>query len=458
MGKYTELAENIIREVGGKENIISVIHCITRLRFHLLDESKANDESIKEIEGVATVIRAAGQVQVVIGNHVPEVHKEVCALADIKKVTEKPAQPADKKKNFGQVFLEYIQAIMMPCLSVMTASGILKGLLAISIMTGILAETDGIYMLLDAAGNAIFHFFPIFIAIALARKLEMPDFLGGAIGAAMVYPAIQGIEGFTVLGFEVGSVSYTSTVLPIVILLLAIAPLERWFRKVLPSVIKSFFAPLLTLIIAVPLGYCLIGPAANLIGSGISIGLTNIYGISPLLCGILLAGFWQVFVMTGVHMPIVMVIFYDIIAGNPSPLHPMLQVVCFSQTAVTMAIWLKTKNKDLKNVALPAWISGFFGITEPAIYGITLPRIKYFVFSCIGAALSGAYIGLTGVHTYQPSGQGLFSIAGTLSTVDAGKGAINFVIAIAIGFISSFAITFILYNDKQYPVLNAKTK
>ena len=446
MSKYESLARGIVKNVGGKENIISIMHCVTRLRFKLKDEGKAKDAAVKEMDGVISLIKSAGQYQVVIGNHVPDVFAEVCAVAGI--TQDNQALPAEKgKSSVGAVIMDHMTAIMNPILGLLCASGIIKGLLTILVMASVLKDTDGLYLLLNATGDAMMYFFPIFLGYTAASKFRMSPFVGAAIGATLVYPTIQNVEGMKVFGFEVGGVGYASTVIPIILIIMIAAPLERWFKKILPDVIRVFVSPMLVLLICAPLGYCIIGPFANLLSNGISVGITSVYNFSPILSGFVLGALWQVLVVFGIHMGLVTILIVDLLAGNPSGLMPILSVVSFAQTAVVFVIWKKTKNQKLKSVALPAWISGIFGVTEPAIYGVTLPRIKYFVVSCIGGGLAGVYLGVTKVFAYQMAGLGVFSIPATLSNEHAGN-VINNMIAIGIAMVFSGVVTFIMYKDE----------
>lgn len=447
MGKYENLAKEIVKNVGGKENIISLVHCITRLRFQLKDEGKANDDAVKNMDGVVTLMKSGGQYQVVIGNHVSDVFADVCTIADIKQESNNQPQ-GKKKKSVGGILLDYMSAIMNPIMGILCGVGILKGLLAILTITGILTESDGIYMLLYAASDSLFYFFPIFFGYTAAVKFNMTPLLGATIGAAMVYPAIQGLEDFSVFGIDLSGTSYTSTMIPIILVIMLAAPLERTLKKVIPDVIKTFIAPMLVLLICVPVGFIVIGPIANWISGIVAGALIGVYNISPILCGLLVGASYQVQVVFGIHGGLSVALMLDFLSNGSSALFALVCLPSFAQTAVVLVIWLKTKNQKLKNIALPAWISGIFGITEPAIYGVTLPRIKYFIISCIGAGIGCAYMGLTQVTLYQLTGLGVFSLPMTISPQASSGNLINYIIAIVIAIIVSGVATFILYKDE----------
>lgn len=445
MGKYTQLAKDIVKNVGGKENIISVQHCATRLRFQLKDDKIAKDDVLKNMEGVITAMKSGGQYQVVIGNHVPEVFKEVCAVAG---VDNAPVQQAEKKKmSIGAMIMDLITGTFMPSISMLCASGILKGLNMLLTMTGVLATTDGLYTLFAAAADAMFLFFPVILGFNAFKKLGGNPFLGMTLGAALVYPTIQGVE-LNVLGLTV-TATYTSTVLPIIILSAVAVPMEKFFNKILPTVIKTFLTPVLVMMICVPLGFCVIGPVANMAAKLLAGSFNAVYGISPLIAGALLGGLWQVLVLFGVHSVLFVSLMMSLISGVPQPLMAAAGTVSFVQTGAVLAIWLKTKNKKLKEVALPAWISGIFGITEPAIYGVTLPRMKQFVLTCVGGAIAGALTAVMGVSRYTMAGAGIFSIPGFINPADPSASLRNTVIVMIFAVIIGFVLAFITFKDEN---------
>ncbi|WP_313340133.1 beta-glucoside-specific PTS transporter subunit IIABC [Lacrimispora sp.] len=442
MGKYDLLAKDIIKKVGGKDNIISLVHCVTRLRFNLKDESLADDEALKQMEGVITVMHSSGQYQVVIGNHVPQVFTDVCRLANIssEKATEK------KKMSFREKSLDLISGIMMPAIGILCACGMLKGLNSILLYLGLYSDADGIYILLNAIGDSIFFFFPVVIGFNTAKKLDMNPFLGLIIGAALCYPTINGTD-VPLFGHMI-NVTYTSTLLPVILIVALAKPLESFFNRVIPDMVKTFITPMLVLLIALPVGFVVIGPIANLISNGISQGVLSIYKLSPIFAGFLVGGLWQVMIVFGVHIVLVVLCITNIISGTPDPILAFTTFVTFTTTGMIFAMWLKTKDKTLKQIALPAWISGFFGVTEPAIYGILLPRMKHFVLSCLCGAVAGAATAALGLKYHTMAGMGLFEIPALLDPTQPGKSMVHALIAAAISLIVGFAVTFITFKDE----------
>lgn len=457
MKKYTAFVKEIIELIGGKENVISLTHCVTRLRFQLKDENIAQDEKLKNMEGVVTVMKAGGQYQIVIGNHVPQVYEEVCDELGISAHTA--VDTKSKKQSTGQFLLDFISGIMTPCISMLCASGMIKGILSIFTYFGLLATDSGIYQLLNACGDALFYFFPILLGYTTAKKLKMEPFLGLIIGAALLYPTIQGVD-LNVLGMSVNA-TYSSTLLPVIFTVIFASFIYHPLQKVIPDVIKAFFVPMIVLAITVPIGFSLIGPFMNEVGNIMGDIITTALDFSPTLAGFLVGGLYQIMVIFGIHGALGAVAFVQLSAGQPSFLGFMAGTT-FTQTAVVCAIYLKTKDKKLKTIALPAIISGIFGVTEPAIYGITLPRIKYFVISCIGAGLTGAFLGFTKTLLWQLTGLGIFTIPGFIGgDVAVGKIMFNVILALVIGIAFSFILTFILYKDEveeNVPTVNNKTK
>ncbi len=443
MNEYKKLASDIIKNVGGKENVISLRHCVTRLRFKLKDESKANDEAIKNTEGVITVMKAMGEYMVVIGEHVPFVFKEVnsqlgISITDAKADVETP----EKKPNVLKRVLAIITGSTGPVISYMCACGILKGILSILSLVG-LPTTSGVYMLLNAAADCFFYFMPLMLGFNAAKKLDMDPFMGLIIAAALCYPSLQGAE--VIIAGHVFKATYTSTFLPIMFAVAIAAPLYKMLRKIIPQAIRSFTVPLIVLLIVFPITFTVIGPVSTLISEGLANVVNTVMGVSPLITGVLFAGIYQVLVIFGVHGLILTVDFINLMQGVPSLLMALTHFLCFSQVGVIAAIYLKTKDKKLKSTALPAMISGVFGVTEPAIYGVTLPRPKMFAISLIGGASAGAVIVLTGLRKYVFAGMGVAGLFGMINPENPKFFPI--ILATLVPLVVSFVLGFMFYKD-----------
>lgn len=478
--KYDGLARIIIQNVGGKSNIISVAHCITRLRFKLKDESKANKEVLESTDGVIKVMQAGGQYQVVIGNQVNDVYDavlEVGHLAAAGAVDEEGNAVEETsgggKKSPVSLLIDVISGTLQPTLGVMAATGIIKGLLALFDFLGLIPAASGTYQVWYAVADGFFYFMPIVLGYTAAKKFKVNEFIGMAIGIALCYPAMVNSTAGTVLStvftgtaFEMSyyltffgipvimpASGYTSSVVPIILAVAIAAPLEHWLKKVIPDVIKLFVVPFVTLIVMVPLTYLVIGPIASILCSILSLFFNAIYSIpvvGGLIGGVLIGAFWQVLVIFGLHWSLVplAMINYSLL-GYDFILSPYF-CVSFAQTFVVLAIVLKTKDEKLKKIAIPAFISGIFGVTEPAIYGVTLPKKTPFIYSCIAGAIGGAFTGLMRTRSYSIGGLGLFGLPSFIDTTGV-MGLTNMIyilIAILIASVAGFAMTYVLYKDE----------
>ncbi len=442
MEKYNSLAKDIIAHVGGKENITGVRHCVTRLRFALVDDKKADDDYLKNLDGVITVMKAMGEYMVVIGEHVPYVYEEICKETGLDNVSTNSNEEVEKKGSLMQRVLGVVMSAMGPTLNLMCACGIIKGLLVLATMAGITPDS-GIYALLNAAGDCFFWFMPLLLGYNVAKKLEIDPVFGFILSAALCYPAIQGVD-INLFGYVVNA-TYTSTFLPAVFGIAVAAPIFKFFNKVIPSSFRGFATPLITLLICYPLTFIVVGPLANLIGVGINGIITFLFNISPLIAGTLLAGVWQVVVLFGVHGVLLMFPFMELMQGHPSQILAFTAGVSFAQIGVVLAIYLKTKDQKLKSVALPAFISGIFGVTEPAIYGVTLPRIKMFVISCIGGAFGGLIVALTNIKMYNYAGTGVVGLLGLLNPTNAE--ILPIALMVVVPFVFSFVVAYMMYKD-----------
>lgn len=451
MGKYEQLAKDIIKNVGGKENVLSLTHCVTRLRFQLKDEGKANTDVLKNMDGVVTVMQTAGQYQVVIGNHVPDVFKDVCEVAGI---SGGEGSGEKVKRKFSEAALDIISGIFMPSIGILCASGILKGVNIILDMAGLIPAASGLGQILAGAADAMFWFFPIILGFNAFKKLGGNPYLGMTLGAALCYPALQGVN-LNVLGFNVNA-TYTSTMLPILVMSFIAVPMEKWLNKVVPDVVKTFVVPAVVLFVCVPVGFCLIGPAANEVGAIINNVIQGAYGFSPIVAGILLGFLWQLLVMVGCHVLVVLPMMMGLMAGEPQPLMAVVAFPSFVQTGAVFAIWLKSKNKKLKTIALPAWISGIFGVTEPAIYGVTLPNGKQFILTCVGAGVIGGLSVLLGVSQFTMGGLGVFALPAMIDPANGSGSIISAVIVAVAAIVIGFIIAFVTYKDKKEAVIENK--
>lgn len=439
---YDQVAKNIIANIGGKENVNSVRHCITRVRFRLKDESKADDNVVKNLEGVISVVHGGGEYMVVIGDAVVDVYNAVCAeLGDI--MDNDSGTEEKEKVNPVMKLLNIVVGAVGPCLNFICAGGILKGLLTVLEMSGLVQSGSGMDILINAAGDAVFFFLPVFLGMNLAKTLKGDQFLGAVIGAILCYPAINGTD-LVILG-KTFNYTYTSSFLPVIAVVAVAVPLSKHLKKVLPKAVSNFLTPAITLLVVIPLGYAIIGPIVSTVGSLANTGITALMNSVPLIAGAVFGGLYQIMVLFGIHSALTSFSFMNLLEGNPDYIMAIGCTVSFAQIGVVLAMYLRSKDEDFKSIALPAFISGIFGVTEPAIYGVTLPRIKMFVLSCIGGAVCGAFIMLTDTMMYSFSGLGIFAILGLLSPENP-----NIIIAVlcaVVPFVFSFIVAFIMYKE-----------
>lgn len=389
---YRSLAEGIVDKVGGERNIASATHCATRLRLRLKDEAKADKAAIEKLPGVITVMQAGGQYQVVIGNNVPIVYAE---LGKITRLTDEDGsgEPAAGGNLFNR-FIDLISSIFQPILWPLAGAGLFKAFLSAAGQWNWLSPESQTYVILNAAADSIFYFLPLFLAITAARRFKTNQFTSMAIAGALVYPAIVALntgDPVHFAGIPVTMMSYTSSVVPIIVAVWLQGHLERSLNRVLPSVIRNFTTPLVTLAVMVPLVLITVGPVTTNAAEGVSSGVEQIFEFAPWLAGALMGGLWQVFVLFGLHWGFVPVMANDLATqGNSVLMGPLVPAV-LAQAGATLAVLLRSRNLARREVAGPAAFSGFLaGITEPAIYGVNLPLKRPFYFGIAGGAVGGA--------------------------------------------------------------------
>ncbi|MCP1185169.1 beta-glucoside-specific PTS transporter subunit IIABC [Paenibacillus sp. 1781tsa1] len=470
MSNYDQLAKDILSGVGGRDNVNSVFHCVTRLRFKLKNESVAKTEELKNLPGVITVMQSGGQYQVVIGNEVPDVYKAVVKAGNFptEGQIEEEADNSGKKVGLFSRFIDMISGVFTPLLGLLAATGMIKGFTAMFVAFGWVENTSGTYHLLNALGDSLFYFFPIFLGYTAIKKFGGSPFLGMAIGASLVYPTLSGLTAgdplytlftgtlfespihITFLGIPVILMTYSTSVIPIIIATFFAVKIERFFKNIIPKVVSTFLVPFFTLLVIVPVTFIVIGPIATWAGQLVGAGTTSIYELSPIITGLVLGGFWQVLVLFGLHWGLVPVMLLNLSTSGADPVLAMSFGASFAQTGAVLAVLLKTKNSKLKSLSIPAFISGIFGVTEPAIYGVTLPLKKPFIMSCIGGAVGGGILGWAGSKLYVFGGLGIFGIPSFINK-EAGpdSGFYMSIVAVLVAFIVGFVLTYVVgFQDK----------
>ncbi len=454
--KYDGLARIIIQNVGGKSNIESLTHCITRLRFKLKDESKAQTEVLKDTDGIVTVIQSGGQYMVVIGNHVPDVYAAVCDVGHISgsaPAAEGAEEGPKEKVNLFNAFVGIVTSTITPCLGVLAATGILKGILSLCVAIGILQSSSPTYNILYSLGDCFFYFMPIFLGFTSARKFGIPEMEGMAIAAGLLYPTmIAGGEAvgslFMIPIFMPPSGNYSSSVIPIICAVAFAGWFEKKYKKYIPDSIKLFTVPLITCTVTFMLTLWIIGPIASFVAKLLTDFFMLLANISGILLGALVGGLWQVLVMFGLHWALVPMAISDrSIYGYSTTLVGMFGTT-FTQCGALLAIWLKTKNQKTKSLSGSALVSAIAGITEPAIYGVTLPKKKPFIISCIISAICGAGLMACGVTGYESAGTGVFGYTAYINTkTNDISGMIWAIVWSLIAVVATFVVVYLTYGD-----------
>ncbi|WP_088013193.1 beta-glucoside-specific PTS transporter subunit IIABC [Gottfriedia acidiceleris] len=447
---YKKTASEIIDLVGGERNITNLIHCITRLRFNLNDDSIAdkNKAKIEAIEGVMGVNRSGTQFQVIIGNDVVKVFDEINKLANINSGSSE-GNKKTKGKGIGSIF-DVISGTFAPILPAITGAGMIKAILAILLTFHWISDKSQAYIIMNAIGDGAFYFIPFLVAFSAAKKFGSNQFVAVAVAGAIMHPSITALlnSGKPVhfIGLPVTAVTYASSVIPILLAIWIASYVEKWTDRVTPSMVKLIIVPTVTLLVMVPITLIAVGPLGVIIGSGLSKGVTFLYAHTGIFAGLLLGGTFSLIVMTGMHYA-----FLPIVVGNLSTkgydtILPAMFMANMGQAGAAFAVFLKSKNKSFKSLALSVSMTALMGVTEPAMYGVNMRLKKPFIGALVGGAIGGAYYALMAVKLYViPSNAGLPGIPFFI-----GETFVYALIGLPIAFIAgTIAAYFIGFEDVE---------
>ena len=440
---YAALAPRLLEQVGGEANISAMSHCATRMRFVLKDESKAATESIKGLEGVVTVVQAGGQYQVVIGNDVPILYEGLVKLVP-GLGAESGEGGSGKNRNPLDAFIALVSAIFSPMLWTLAGTGLFKAFLAMFVTFGWISNASDTYTVLYAASDAFMNFLPLVLAVTAARHFKTNQFTSMAIAGALVYPSIIAMNDgapHNFIGIPLVIMSYTSSVLPIIVAVWVQGYVERLCNNYIPSSFRNFMTPWITVLVMVPLTLLTIGPVTTVVANGIASGVKWLFVAAPVIGGLVIGGFWQVFVMFGLHWGLVPIMTQEITSNGYSLIYGPIEAAVMAQAASTLAVMIRTRDKKTRELAGPASLSGLLaGVTEPAIYGINLPRKLPLYFGIVGGAVGGALGAIAGGRVEQA---GVFP---SLIGVPAYLGTPNFVlwlIGVILAAVIAFTLTFL---------------
>ncbi|MFC6200364.1 beta-glucoside-specific PTS transporter subunit IIABC [Lactiplantibacillus nangangensis] len=455
---YKALAQQILTNIGGKENIVKAWHCATRLRFNLKAVDQADTDAINNLDGVITVVQSAGQYQVVIGNSVAKVYDALADLAGLanEDAQAAPVEEAGEKQSIVNRFIGFISGIFTPFLGALAGAGILKGLLALVVALNWLSANSGAYQIWYAAGDAIFYFLPIFLAFTAAKQLHVNQFVSVSLGAALLYPTLVSVMAKSAtlhfFGIPVVPTTYTSTVIPILLAVWVLSYLEPLFDKLFPESVRNIFTPLLSLIVMVPLTMMVVGPIGGAISNALANGMMAVYNFLPIGAGLIMGAFWQVFVIFGVHWTFVPLMMNNIAKMGYDPLLPILSAAVLSQAGAALGVFLKSKDAKMKALAGSSVITAFFGITEPTIYGVTLKLKRPFYCAVAGGAVGGAIAGAFEVHASSFTLPSLLALPTYL-----GQGFVGELIGLAVAFVGAAVLTYFFGVTNEVPEAKVTT-
>ena len=436
---FDATARDIIAGIGGADNVKSVIHCITRVRFYLKDESLADDEAVSGTDGVIDVAKAGGQYQVVIGAEVGDVYDAIVAQlpglggGEVDSEAEAAPRPTTVvgwiKFGFSSL-IGVITGSMIPVIGVLAASGILKGILALLVQFKVVADSSDTYQIISAMADSMFYFLPIIIGFTAARRLGSDPIVVAIIGGVLAYPSLARMANpdyvvKTETGFEkpyhivaqLGNTifntdffgipvslpqtnAYAYSIFPIIVAAWLAARIEPYLKKWIPAVVRSIFAPLLEIFIVSTLVLVVFGPIVMAVSGAIASGVTWVLNLSYPVAGLIIGGFYQCLVIFGLHWAVIPIISQQIADPGYSPLNAIVSATMIAQGGGALAIWLKVRSAKIKQMAGPATISAFCGVTEPAMYGLNLKYGRVFITASIGGAVGGLLTGLFNVNMW----------------------------------------------------------
>lgn len=448
---YPKLAKDIIREVGGKENIVNATRCATRLRLVLKETPEGAKEKVQELTGVITVVENSGQFQVVIGTHVGEVYENVMKNLNLEAMSE---EKVETKQPLLNRIIATMSAVFAPFIYILAAAGILQGILILINLFWPQFATTGTYEILSLISWTPFAFLPILIGITASKHFKCNTFIAVTCCAALINPTWVEIakritEGEVVnfLFFNLSGVTYSSSVLPPLFLVLVLSYLEHFLSKRIPEIMKALLVPFICMIVMVPLTILIIGPLTNGGAEAVAVGFNLLMEKAPLLGGILIGGLWEIFVIFGVHWGITPMVMANFSIYGYDAFQAFQTLAVIAQIGAAIGCFIKSKNRELKKVALSASITGIFGITEPTLYGVTLRLKKPFICACVGGAISAAVMSFFNTVYYAYAGlPGILTIVNAINPNDT-KGFIGMVIGSVLAIVVPMILVLVVGFD-----------
>ncbi|HEL9635701.1 TPA: PTS glucose transporter subunit IIA [Streptococcus suis] len=452
--KYKNTALAILEAVGGEKNVLRATHCVTRLRLELKDENIVSDERVKSISGVIGIMKKNGQYQIILGNDVANYYKEFTALGKF----DSDSVQQVKKANVLEQVIEYIAGSMTPLIPAMLGGGMIKVLVIVLPMLGLLKADSQSISFLAFFGDAPYHFMPIFLAYSASQKLKVTPALAMSVAGILLHPnfvqMVSTGDPLHFLGAPVTPASYGSSVIPILIMVWLMKYIEAVFNKVTPAVTKSFLQPTLVLLVSGFIALVLVGPLGVIVGEGLSQLVEQMHGVAGWLTLAVLGAIMPFIVMTGMHWAFAPIFLAASIATPDVLILPAMLGSNLAQGAASMAVAFKSKNSNTKQIAFAAGFSALFaGVTEPALYGVTLKYKKPLYAAMIGGGLAGLFVGLTGVKAYLFAVPSLIALPQFIYS-EAASNITNAMIAAAISIIVTFILAYFLGIDEETSTVN----
>jgi PTS system beta-glucosides-specific IIC component len=443
---YKEVASKIVKAVGGNENVKQLEHCSTRLRFSLIDNSKVNVEELKNIPEVIGVKQNV-QCQVIIGNAVIEVYNEVKKLISDKGINNENNK---EKRKIGTIALDFVISVFQPLIPAIAGGGILKSLLMLLNMLGILSNTTQTYKILNFVGDAPLYFLPILVAITTANKMKVNPLVAVSAVAALLTPNLAKMLGEGALFFNVPvqNINYAYQVFPAILCVLLYSQLEKFFNKISPKVIRSFFVPMMSLLITVPVTLLLLGPLGYNFGQGFASVILFVFAKFGWIAVAILAAFLPFMVTTGMHKAMIPYVITSLGQSGKELIYNAASLAHnISEAGGCFAVSIRTKDKALRSTSISAGISALFGITEPALYGVTILHKRVLYGVMIGAFAGGAFLGIQAVEAYVAVGPGLASLSMFISET-LPNNLMNAIIGLVVSFVVSFIAVAALWKEE----------
>lgn len=455
---YREVGRNVLQQVGGKDNVVSLTHCATRLRFELKDKKKADTKALEKTPGVISVVDSGGQYQVVIGNEVQTAFKEIQKEVG---TSVKKGKPSDNKESLISRLISVISTTFTPMIPAITGAGMVKAILAVLTLTGVLSDSSQTYIILNTIADAAFYFMPVLLAYGAAIKFDVSPILAITVAGILLHPNISQLfstgDAVSFLGIPVLAADYAGSVLPIIFTVWIMSYVEPFADRISPSFIKFFTKPMLVFLIMGPLALVVIGPFGTLLNDLVAVGAEWINGKAAWLIPFLMGGLQPFLVVTGTAWAMTPIATMQLSSKGSEMINgPGMLASNIAQSGATFAVAAKTKNKELKQLAVSTGITALMGITEPSLYGVTLKLKKPLIASMMGGAIAGLYAGLSGLVRYAFVSPGLAALPAFI-----GENPMNIVHAIitcVIAFVATFIIAYLIgfedVSDEQEEVPN----